>query len=68
MGEFLQPATWPEALETRAGRPDALPIAGGTDICVDLNFRRRRPAAILDLGRVGELAGISRQDGWLRYL
>jgi CO/xanthine dehydrogenase FAD-binding subunit len=63
----LQPVTWAEALETRAARPDALPVAGGTDILVDLNFHRRRPAAILDLGRVSELAGISRQDGWLRF-
>jgi CO/xanthine dehydrogenase FAD-binding subunit len=66
VGDFLQPATWPEALEARAGRPDALPIAGGTDICVDLNFRRRRPAAILDLSRVDGLAGVGRENGWLR--
>jgi CO/xanthine dehydrogenase FAD-binding subunit len=66
VGDFLQPATWPEALEARAGRPGALPVAGGTDICVDLNFRRRRPAAILDLSRVAGLAGISGVDGWLR--
>jgi CO/xanthine dehydrogenase FAD-binding subunit len=66
VGDFLQPATWPEALEARAGRPDALPIAGGTDILVDLNFHRRRPPAILDLGRVAGLAGISEQNGWLR--
>jgi CO/xanthine dehydrogenase FAD-binding subunit len=62
----LQPATWAEALDARASCPGALPIAGGTDICVDLNFRRRRPEAILDLGRVAGLAGISREDGWLR--
>src|ERR1041384_8266732 len=55
VGDFLQPATWAEALEARAGRPDALPVAGGTDILVDLNFHRRHPAAILDLGRVSEL-------------
>jgi CO/xanthine dehydrogenase FAD-binding subunit len=67
VGDFLQPATWAEALEARAGRPDALPVAGGTDILVDLNFHRRHPAAILDLGRVSELTGISREDGWLRF-
>jgi CO/xanthine dehydrogenase FAD-binding subunit len=54
-------------LAARAGRPDALPVAGGTDILVDLNFHRRRPDAVLDLGRVTELAGISRADGWLRF-
>ena len=66
MGEFLQPATWDEALQARAGRPDALPVAGGTDVLVDLNFHRRSPPAILDLSRAAGLAGISQQDGWLR--
>ena len=54
--DFLQPTTWAEALQARAEHPDALPIAGGTDVMVELNFDRRRPAALLDLTRVGELA------------
>jgi CO/xanthine dehydrogenase FAD-binding subunit len=54
--DFLQPTTWSEALALRAGRPDALPIAGGTDVMVDLNFDRRRPGALLDLTRVPGLA------------
>ncbi len=66
MGDFLQPVTWPQALAARAEHPDALPVAGGTDVLVDLNFRRRSPAAILDLSRVAGLGGIGRQDGWLR--
>jgi len=53
--DFLQPTTWAETLALRAGRPDALPIAGGTDVMVELNFDRRRPGALLDLGRVAEL-------------
>src|SRR3954463_4033413 len=53
--DFLQPTTWADALALRAERPDALPIAGGTDVMVDLNFDRRRPGALLDLGRVAEL-------------
>jgi CO/xanthine dehydrogenase FAD-binding subunit len=53
--DFLQPTTWADALAARAERPDALPIAGGTDVMVELNFDRRRPGALLDLGRVGEL-------------
>ncbi|WP_258862698.1 FAD binding domain-containing protein [Marinitenerispora sediminis] len=36
-------------------RPDAVPIMGGTDVMVELNFDRRRPAALLDLTRVPEL-------------
>jgi CO/xanthine dehydrogenase FAD-binding subunit len=64
--DFLQPTTWPEALTLRAERPDALPIAGGTDVMVDLNFDRRRPGALLDLCRVAELREWSADDGWIR--
>ena len=53
--DFLQPATWAEALEARAAHPDAVPIAGGTDVMVGINFGRLRPALLLDLTRVPEL-------------
>jgi CO/xanthine dehydrogenase FAD-binding subunit len=55
--EFLRPAGWADALAARAARPDALPIAGGTDVMVEINFDRRRPDALLDLNPVAELAG-----------
>ncbi len=64
--DFLQPRSLQEALELKAARPEALPIAGGTDVMVDLNFDRARPRAILDLGRVRELEGFQREDGRLR--
>jgi CO/xanthine dehydrogenase FAD-binding subunit len=54
--DFLAPRTWDDALAAKAAHPDALPIAGGTDVMVELNFDRRRPPALLDLSRVGELA------------
>jgi CO/xanthine dehydrogenase FAD-binding subunit len=60
--DFLQPRTLRQALEAKAERPEALPIAGGTDVMVELNFDRGRPAAILDLTRVAELADWDR-DG-----
>jgi CO/xanthine dehydrogenase FAD-binding subunit len=63
--EFLRPLTWREALLMRAERPDALPVCGGTDVMVDLNFGRRRPPAIIDLTRVPELAEWGPDDGWL---
>src|SRR5688500_20308561 len=53
--EFLQPEDWEEALEARAAHPGALPLWGGTDVMVDLNFGRERPEAILDLTRVRAL-------------
>ncbi|WP_086852657.1 FAD binding domain-containing protein [Amycolatopsis kentuckyensis] len=64
--EFLRPTTLAEALALKAGRPDAVPIAGGTDVMVELNFDHRRPAALLDLTTVGELAEWSTSDGTVR--
>lgn len=64
--EFLQPYTWQQALEARATHPEATPIAGGTDVMVELNFDRRRPAALLDLTRVPELAEWSVENDRLR--
>src|SRR3979490_967814 len=64
--EFLRPATLEEALAAKAARPDAVPIAGGTDIMVELNFDRRRPARLTDLTRVAGLAGWSPADGLVR--
>src|SRR5680860_7421 len=52
---MVQPTTWGEALAAKAGEPDLLPIAGGTDVMVDINFDRRRPPGLLDLTRVAEL-------------
>lgn len=64
--EFLRPASWPEALAARAAYPDALPLAGGTDVMVELNFARRRPAQLLDLSRVRELRTWDRDGPRLR--
>jgi CO/xanthine dehydrogenase FAD-binding subunit len=64
--DFLQPSSLREALEAKAERPEALPIAGGTDVMVELNFDHGRPDAILDLTRAAELAAWDRDDGRLR--
>jgi CO/xanthine dehydrogenase FAD-binding subunit len=64
--ELLQPEDWREALELKAAHPDALPLWGGTDVMVDVNFGRARPAAILDLTRVRALAEWGEHDGALR--
>jgi len=50
----------------KAAHPDALPIAGGTDVMVEINFDRHRPAAFLDLTRVAELSEWGPEDGMLR--
>jgi len=64
--DFLQPTSWREALDLRAEYPDAVPIAGGTDLMVDINFDRRRPGALLDLGRVADLREWSVEAGAVR--
>ncbi|MEW2356961.1 FAD binding domain-containing protein [Spirillospora sp. NPDC029432] len=63
---FLRPATWEDALAARAEHPGALPIQGGTDVMVEINFDARRPAALLDLNPVRELAEWDLADGRLR--
>ncbi len=64
--EFSQPRDLGEALAIKAASPEAVPIAGGTDVMVELNFDRRRPDLLLDLSRVAELTGWAEADGWLR--
>ena len=41
--DVLTPRTLDEALRLKAEHPDARPIAGGTDVLVELNFDRTRP-------------------------
>ena len=64
--EMVQPLSWVDALQEKAERPELLPIAGGTDVMVELNFDRRRPAGLLDLTRIPELASWSVEDGVVR--
>ncbi|MER7045336.1 FAD binding domain-containing protein [Streptomyces jumonjinensis] len=54
--DFLRPASWEDALAAKAAHPDAVPIAGGTDVMVEINFDHRRPEYLMDLGRIGELS------------
>lgn len=64
--DFLSPASWRDALEAKADHPDATPIAGGTDVMVEINFDHRRPTTLLDLTGVEELASWSEHAGRLR--
>ncbi|MFN2489447.1 MAG: xanthine dehydrogenase family protein subunit M [Actinomycetota bacterium] len=64
--DVLQPTDLAEALELKAAHPGAVPLAGGTDVMVELNFDRRRPGAIIDLTRVPELDGWSSDEGRVR--
>jgi CO/xanthine dehydrogenase FAD-binding subunit len=64
--DFLQPHTWADALEAKAARPESVVIAGGTDVMVELNFDRHRPATLIDLNRVRDLAEWSSDGGRVR--
>jgi CO/xanthine dehydrogenase FAD-binding subunit len=62
--DVLLPQSLEEALEIKAEQPETVPIAGGTDLMVELNFGRLRPPAMMDVSRLSELARFGREDGW----
>ena len=64
--EFVQPLSMSEALEAKDAHPGAVPIRGGTDVMVGLNFARSRPDVVLDLSRVEELEEWGAEDDVLR--
>lgn len=59
--EVFRPASVHEALALLAARPDAAPLAGGTDLLVQLRDGRRPPSVLVDLGELG-LGGIRVSD------
>ena len=63
---MLTPRSLDDALRLRAEYPEALPVQGGTDVMVALNFDRVRPLALLNLNEVAELRGFTRENGTLR--
>ena len=64
--DVLSPLSLEEALRLKAERRDAVPIAGGTDVMVSINFDRLRPGALLNLNEVPHLRGWSRENGTVR--
>src|SRR5919108_1215136 len=61
--DVLLPHSLEEALAMKADRPEALPIAGGTDVMVDVNFGRLRPLAMIDVSQLAELSTLRQDDG-----
>lgn len=59
------PRSLDEALRLKEELPEARFVQGGTDVLVELNFDRSRPAALINLNEVGELRGFSRENGTL---
>jgi CO/xanthine dehydrogenase FAD-binding subunit len=62
MTDAWRPTTLPAALALRAEHPEATVVAGGTDLMVEVNFRRARPSGWIDLSRVEELREWQRDD------
>ena len=50
----------------KSAHPEAMPIAGGTDVMVEINLDRHRPEAIIDLTRIRELTEWGMEGGSLR--
>jgi CO/xanthine dehydrogenase FAD-binding subunit len=64
--EVHRAETLAEALEIKAEHPDAVPLAGGTDLMVAINFRHTLPPAVLDLTAVPELGEWAPDNGRVR--
>jgi CO/xanthine dehydrogenase FAD-binding subunit len=63
--EVIRPECWTDVLAAHADRPDATLMAGGTDVLPRLEAGRI-PPALLDLGRVHELAQWRIQGRYVR--
>ncbi len=63
--DVLLPATLEEALGQRAATPGALPIAGGTDVMVEMNAGHLRPEVVIDVSRLPEVETWSLEDDLL---
>jgi carbon-monoxide dehydrogenase medium subunit len=64
---YHAPTSVDEALALLAEYGDeAKPLAGGQSLVPLMNFRLARPAHLVDLNRIGELAYIRRDDGAVR--
>lgn len=65
--DVLAPSDLPEALEMKMHHPEAVLIAGGTDVMVDVNFGRLRPRSFIDICAIAELRDFG-DDGGLFFL
>ena len=64
--EYYRAGSVAEARELLAAHPGAKLLAGGHSLIPLLKLRLAAPAAVVDIGRVGELRGISNGGGALR--
>jgi len=63
--ELLKPSSLDEALRLLSEREDALPIAGGTNLLVDMRGGKLAPPTLVEVGGLHELCCIHERDGIL---
>src|SRR5436309_13488813 len=62
--DYFPPATLDEALALLAQHgAEAKPLAGGQSLIPAMNFRLARPAVLVDLNRISELAYVRSESG-----
>lgn len=64
--DLISPQTLPEALDILAeGSPDIHPLAGGTNLIVEMRSGYMRPSMVVNVAKLDELRGIQRENGHL---
>lgn len=63
--EYVRPNTLAEACRILAQDEDALVIAGGQTLIPMLAMRLARPTVLVDIARLPELGGMTRQGDWI---
>ena len=64
--DYHRPASVQEAIQILVDNPEAKVLAGGHSLIPVMKLRLASPAALVDIGRIDELQGISRDNGSLR--
>lgn len=63
--EFVRPASLEEAVHLLAEREDALPVAGCTDVGVEITLRGSRPPLLLAVDRLPELRTLAVEEDYV---
>lgn len=60
---FHSPDTVEQAVALLAGNPGSMPLAGGTDLIVQMRSGRTAPSVIVDLKRIAGIGAVRREGG-----
>ena len=64
--DYHRPSSVQEAVQILSDNPDAKVLAGGHSLIPVMKLRLAAPSALVDIGRIEALQGISRANGSLR--